>query len=153
MNLIMKTSIKFYPSSRSTKCAIQAALDVYERLQPLSDEIVGVTPATFEQPITPFKKPQPQIVGDALWSHQYQIATVLVHGNLSLPDVTLFRTQAPTIQELGKQIRKARYQFDFPPRKRGSRREAEHFCHMIQAIPETQNVCGLVCNWVQESTA
>ena len=149
----MKTSIKFYPSSRSTKGASQAALDVYERWQPLSNEIVGVTPTTFEQAFTPCNKTQPQIVGDALWSLQYQIATVLVHGNLSLPDFTLFRIQAPTIQELGKQIRKVRDQFDFPPRKRGSRREAEHFCHIIQAIPETQNACGLVCNWVQESTA
>lgn len=149
----MNTSIKFYPSSRSTKGVIQAALDVYERWQPLSDEIVGVTPATFEQAFTPCNKPQPQIVDDALWSHQYQIATTLIHDNVSLPDFTLFRVQTPAIQELGKQICSVPDKFDSPARKRGSRSEAEHLCHMIQAIPEALNACGLISNWVRESAA
>jgi 2-methylcitrate dehydratase PrpD len=67
-----------------------------------------VTLATFEQAVTPCDKPQPQTVDDALWSHQYQIATVLIHGKLSLSDFTVSRIQTPAIQELAKRIRVVR---------------------------------------------
>jgi hypothetical protein len=149
----MKTSIKFYLSPRSTKGAIQAAIDVCERWLPPSDKIAGVALATIKQACTPFNKPQPPTVEYAPWNNLYPIVTASVHGNLSLSDFTLFHIQTLTIQELEKQRRSVRDKFDSLNRRRKSGCGAECLCHLIPAIPEVQNACGLAGNWVRESPA
>jgi 2-methylcitrate dehydratase PrpD len=46
-----------------------------------------------------------------------------------------------------------RDKFDSLAQSRLSVSEAEHLWHMIQALPEAKNACGLVRAWVRESTA
>jgi 2-methylcitrate dehydratase PrpD len=80
---ISETSLKPYPSCRSTHSPIAAALILKSRYNPLVEEIDKITLHLFSRAFNSYNKPSPETNLQALLSEQFCVATALLRGEVT----------------------------------------------------------------------
>ena len=100
-----KTTIKPYPTCRFVHGPVEAALTLKRRHGIESDAIEEVTVATFNQSIEVSSRPALNSSFDAVVSHQYAIALMLVKEQVGLTDIVEYERGDPRALALMRKVR------------------------------------------------
>lgn len=84
---ILHNGYKFYPTCRHSHTAIDAALEVYERLQSTPDSIEAVRVEVFLEALRVAGRGDPRDVYEARFSIPHLVAAALVYGSLGLEEL------------------------------------------------------------------
>lgn len=100
-----KTTIKPYPTCRFVHGPVEAAQALKRKHAIAADAIEDVTVATFKQSIEVSSRPALNSSFDAVVSHQYAVALMLVKDQVGLSDITGYEQGDPRALALMKKVR------------------------------------------------
>jgi 2-methylcitrate dehydratase PrpD len=99
-----KTSLKPYPSCRSTHSPIAAALILKRRHNPPAEKIDKITLRLFARAFKSYNKPSPETNLQALLSEQFCVATALLRGEVTLQSFSPEALKDEKVRELMRKI-------------------------------------------------
>jgi len=100
-----KTTIKPYPTCRFVHGPVEAALTLKRQHAIDFEAIEEIEVRTFNQSIEVSSRPTLESSFDAVVSHQYAIALMLVHDNVELPAIVGYRDADPRVLALMRKVR------------------------------------------------
>lgn len=99
---IDEVSFKPWPACRHAHAAIDAALEIRERV--LADEIAGIRIETYPDALKFCDKPQPQTILEAKFSLQHAVAVTLLRGGPALADFEPESFTDPKVRALAAKV-------------------------------------------------